>query len=294
MGTVKGSAFDFHDQGLFYSAIDFGARTSQSSAQNNTAIAAALIAMNVAGGGVLIIPQGIANTFNEATDFPVTANPLMVIILTGNQFQLKGNQAITSQFGSVLAQMFLTLPSAVSLRLVDANPATYTYKFEVYDNAGSPVIVGSSYDLCFFMPGASTPVAAFARAGATPGQLNLFNGLKVTGNTEVVSLKVNGQTQTSKSIQAPLTGTSIQIADTTQYLVLDHAATIAALTVTLPQAPLDGNVVKIYSRSIVTALTLAAGTGETIATGHTVTTIAALGSLEYIYNSSDSKWYRVR
>lgn len=298
---IKGSSFAFHDQGIFYSLIDFGGRITNNAAQNNACITTALAAMNAAGGGVLIIPHGIIHSFNPATGFPVTANALMVLQFTGNKFVLDSNQSITSDFGDILGQMFLTLPSAVSYRIVDANPATHTYKFEVYNNAGVPVITGSSFDLCFFLPGGVNPIAAFARGGTKPGALYLFAGatftggvVDITGGLSVDSLKVAGQTQNSKSIQAPATGTTINWDNATQYLVLNHAATIAALTINLPTAPLDGHVIKLYARSIVTALTLTPGAGKSVAAGHTITTIAALTSIEYIYNVADTSWYRVR
>lgn len=289
MGNIKGSAFNFGDQGVFHSVLDYGARTTKADVQNDVVIAAALTAIAADGGGVLVIPQGIANTFDPATDFPATANPLMVLVLTGNKFQVWSNQDITAEIAGTLASLILTAPQAISYRIIDADPATYTYKFEVYDNAGTPVITGSSFDLCFFLPGGVNPIAAFSRSGAKQGALYLFNGLDVTG-----TLTHNGQNLGGKSIQAPAAGGSIQIADNTPNLILNHAATIATLTITLPQNPVDGNVVRIFSRSIVTTLTLNAGAGETIETGHTITTLAAAASVEYQFNSSDSKWYRLR
>ena len=294
-GLAKGSIFNFGDQGIFYSAIDMGCKVSKTGAENRTAMLSALNTIKDAGGGVLIVPHGITSTFDYASDFPVTANALMVIELTGNKFKVHSNQTVDAALGDSLSKMFLADPAAISYEIVDANPATYTFKLKVYNNVDTPVISGSSYDLCFFLPGGVNPVAVIARSGSTPGRLFLKQGLDVVGDTVLAgNLQIAGQVQSSKAIITPVAAGSHQIADTVQYLVMDHAATIATFTITLPKNPQDGNVVKIFSRSIVTTLTLSAGTGETIATGHTVTTIAALGSLEYVYNSSDSKWYRVR
>lgn len=289
MRRIRGSAFAFHDQGIFYSLLDFGGKVTNTDVQNDAAIVTALAAMDTAGGGVLIIPHGLAHTFNPATDFPVTVNPLMVIQLTGNQFVIQANQTVTSDFGDILGQMFLTFPSAVSYRIVDENPATYTYKFEVYDNAGSPVIAGSSFDLCIFMPGGVDPVAAFSRSGAVPGSLHLFKQLVLHE-----SMNIAGQDYNSKSIQAPATGATINWDNETQHLILDHAATIAALTINLPVPAHDGAVISLFSRSIVTALTVTPSAGKSVATGHAITTIAALGSVEYMYNLADTSWYRTR
>lgn len=291
---VKGSSFNIGDQGVFFSAVDFGCRTSKTAAQNTSIIISALNTIKNAGGGVLLVPHGIANTFNPSTDFPATPNALMVWNLAGDKFQIYSNTTAQIALGGTISGTTFLTPKAVSYRLIDAVPQTYEFRFEVYNNSGSPVIAGSSFDLCVFLPGGSSPVAAFARSGPKLGALYTFNGIVNTGLIETDTLKLNGQSQNSKSIQVPASGASIQIADDINYLVLNHSATISTLTVTLPQNPKDGNVVKIYARSAVTTLTLAAGSGETIETGHTVTTIAALSSYEYIFNSSDSKWYRVR
>jgi hypothetical protein len=290
VSKVKGSAFDFGDQGCFYSVIDFGARTTYAAGQNNTAITTALNTIKNAGGGVLMVPHGITQTFNPATDFPATANALMVWILTGNSFLVYSNQNITSDFGDTFAAAVFTTPSAVEYRVIDTNPPVYTFKMKVAD-AG---IAGSTSDLGFYLPGASSPTAAFARNGSKLGALFCFAGLDVTGLTEVDTLYITGPLRTTKSIQAPASAASIQIADDIRNLVLNHSATIATLTITLPQAPVDGQSVEIFSRSIVTTLTLAAGTGETIETGHTLATLTALQNVCYIFNSGDSKWYRTR
>lgn len=300
VSKVKGSAIDLGDLGIAYSVVDYGARITNTSGQNDTAITAALSAVATAGGGVVVIPHGISHSFDPLLDFPVTANALMVWELTGSKFKIYSNQEIDGVLGNTFAAAFFTTPSAIQYKIVDANPPTYTYTCEVYDDAGTPVISGSSFDLCWFLPGGTVPVMALARNGAKLGALFLFNGLDVTGNTATGSLTVTGTSllsgaiRTTKAIEAPLTGASIQIADTTRSLILNHSGTIATLTVTLPQAPVDGQEVQIFSRSIVTALTLAAGTGETIETGHTLTALAALQNVAYIFNSGDSKWYRSR
>lgn len=287
MKKVGGSIFDISDQGIFYSVIDYGARKTKSESDNNAAIAAALAAMVTNGGGVLLIPHGITNTFNPATDFPVTANPLMVWQLTGNSFKIFSNQEIASVLGTQFASAYFDSPKTNKLRIVDALPATYTYELKVYNNTDTPLITGSSFDLGFFMPGGVVPVVAIARNGTDIGMLHALKGLTVLGK-----LGLNGQVRNSRQIVAPATGATVTIAATEQILILNHAATIAALTVVFPEAPKDGNTIEIFSRSIVTALTITSA--KAIATGHTVTTIAAAGNLAFIYNDADSSWYRTR
>ena len=44
-----GSSFNFGDQGIFYSAVDFGCRISKTSGENTAAITAALVTIDAAG-----------------------------------------------------------------------------------------------------------------------------------------------------------------------------------------------------------------------------------------------------
>lgn len=95
---------------------------------------------------------------------------------------------------------------------------------------------------------------------------------------------------------APLTGTSVTVANNIGKLVIDPAGTIAALTVVMPSAPVDGQTLSISSSNTVTALTLTPGSGQTIAqtpTAITVSTTAAYG-YTFIYRAANTKWYRMQ
>lgn len=89
---------------------------------------------------------------------------------------------------------------------------------------------------------------------------------------------------------APLTGTSITVAAGTSKLMLNPAATIAALTVVLPPATslIDGQLFTIYSSQTVTALTVTAGTGTTITP--TITTVTAAAPVKLVYVAAAAKW----
>ena len=90
--SVKGSAFSFGANLVFHSVVDFGARRVKSAAENTAIIVSALGAINTDGGGVLIVPQGIAHTFDQTSQFPVTPNYLAVLEWTGGTFKLWCNQ----------------------------------------------------------------------------------------------------------------------------------------------------------------------------------------------------------
>ncbi len=88
-----------------------------------------------------------------------------------------------------------------------------------------------------------------------------------------------------------VTGSTISMQTAT--LVLNGAATIAALTVNLPLNPPDGCRAEIISTQIITALTVAANTGDLIVNGvlgaaSTITPTASTGgqadaAIKYVY-----------
>lgn len=283
----KGSAFNFADQKLFTSALDVGCRTWKSAEDNTTAIIAALTAM--VSGGLLVIPHGVAHDFT-ASDFPVTTQSLCVWELTGDTFKLLTNKTHTTKLGDLLETVRIDTPKVVGVDFVDTleTPATYTFQCRVYNHPEAPVISGSSFDLCFFLPGSVTPSEAIARSGATPGLHYFYAGVNTTTLTKA------GVKSNSRSIQAPATGAAIVMDQSVEHLILDHAATIAALTVTLPVSPKDGAKHTIFSKASVTALTLNSGVGAVIAAGHGLTALTALQSVDYVYNAANTSWYRVR
>lgn len=137
-------------------------------------------------------------------------------------------------------------------------------------------------------------------ATVTPLAVWILTGTSFKFYTNTVSAqefgpytKIGGQVLGKKSIQTPASGDSIQIADDTQSLIVNNPALIAALTITLPQNPQDGNTIHLFSLSAVTSLTLSAGSGEGIATGHTLTTLTALQSVKYVYDLGTNSWYRL-
>lgn len=92
---------------------------------------------------------------------------------------------------------------------------------------------------------------------------------------------------TNYVFNAPVTGFNLTISATTT--ILDPAGTLAAGTLTFPAAPVDGQILRVNSSRIITALTLA-GNGKTLKT--TLTTIAAGGFFEFMYRATNATWYR--
>jgi hypothetical protein len=107
------------------------------------------------------------------------------------------------------------------------------------------------------------------------------------------------------TVIAPLTGDSVALDAQTRQVIVNPAGTIAALTLTMPAASatmVDGSRIGICGTQIVTALTLAAGTGNTfnpaVQTAMLVPVVTGAGSCtEYIYSKTSATagvWFRTQ
>jgi hypothetical protein len=94
---------------------------------------------------------------------------------------------------------------------------------------------------------------------------------------------------TATSIVIPLTGFSVSLTFGIGTLILNPAATLAAGTVTLMASPDNRQHVKIKSTKNVTALTIAAGSGETIV--GSPGTIVAGSLIDCYYDTGTNSWY---
>ena len=90
--------------------------------------------------------------------------------------------------------------------------------------------------------------------------------------------------------EAPLTGATVAINDSTESLIVDPAGTIAALTVTMPANPYDGQYVEVATTQTVTALTQTAA-GKTIKGALTAGSANGFGA--WRYSKATTTWYRV-
>lgn len=81
------------------------------------------------------------------------------------------------------------------------------------------------------------------------------------------------------------------IANQVCYYLIDGLGAVAALTVTMPSAPLDGQILRIGSTIAVTTLTMSAAAGQTLKGAATSATAnAAVGA--WIYRATNTTWYR--
>lgn len=159
-------------------------------------------------------------------------------------------------------------------------------------NGGGVLLIPHGFDNTFTQtsfPATVTPLAVWILTGSS------FKFLTNTVSTQEFGpyTKVGGQVLGKKLIVAPDSGASVQIPDDTQNLIVNNPALYAALTITLPQNPQDGNTCYIFCLNGVTTLTLAAGSGEGIATGHTISTLGSHGNVKYVYDLATNSWYRL-
>lgn len=152
---------------------------------------------------------------------------------------------------------------ATSVALAADNGATTSNIFEARD-AGTAVMV--------VQDGGNVGIGT-----TSPGQK-----LEVTGN-----IKQSGFNITPPTTTAPTTGGTVAAA-TTQWNVINPAGTLATLTITLPDNPVDGELVEYSFRQIITSLTVSAGAGGASVDG--ITTSAANSWVRWGYVASLTRW----
>ncbi len=101
---------------------------------------------------------------------------------------------------------------------------------------------------------------------------------------------------TSYSLQVPVTGFGITIGNGVYTLILNPAGTLATGTITMPAAPVDGQVVRITSTQNITSLTVSPNAGQTMSNAPTGFSVSLTGSqgYEFIYNLSGTNWFRLQ
>jgi hypothetical protein len=139
----------------------------------------------------------------------------------------------------------------------------------------------------------TVPAGPTALTGAetVPADTNLAQGQP----PQTVKVPVTSLASGAYATSAPLTGASVVIPNNVSNYVITPAGTIATLTVTMPSAPTDGQVVHISSSQTVTALTLSGAAGQTVSNSPTAITISTTATYGYafLYQASSKKWLRL-
>jgi hypothetical protein len=110
---------------------------------------------------------------------------------------------------------------------------------------------------------------------------NFFSDIVASANGVAGGVQV----EPSPNYSAPLTGATVAMSTTTSNNIINPAGTLAALTVTLPATPVDGQVCRILFTQAVTALTM---------TGVTPGLSAAVAGTTYTlrYRTASATWFR--
>lgn len=98
--------------------------------------------------------------------------------------------------------------------------------------------------------------------------------------------------------QTHTSGSTLTINNTTTWLVINPASTIASLTLTTPASPVDGQKIELSfggtmtSGVVITSLIISANSGQSMLGTSSFSGLEVTDRLTIQYNSSNNKWYR--
>ena len=129
---------------------------------------------------------------------------------------------------------------------------------------------------------------------------NIILQYGVIDNSSYLSTSVAAATYAPiDSIQIYTSGTTITVNNKVTWLIINPSSVVAALTVTMPAAPYDKQVVKLSfgkiitsGQPVVTLITVAPNTGQTLLQPLGLDQVVAGESLTYKYVLSLTNWYR--
>jgi hypothetical protein len=137
----------------------------------------------------------------------------------------------------------------------------------------------------------------YADSGAVTNQFNrgalvVNGGMGVSGNAVVQGnvITQGGRYDRSANVAIPVTTGNIILDNSKHTTVVNPAGTIAALTITMPDA-FDGTDIRISFTQAVTAITHTPKAGDTIIGA--LTTATAGSFAQFLYVSNTTTWYRV-
>jgi len=109
-------------------------------------------------------------------------------------------------------------------------------------------------------------------------------------NVSGVLSQSNGILLPNEQYVAPLTGATVTINNNTSVVVIDPAAAIATLTINMPSAPLDGQIVHIVLTQAVTTTLTHSGNGNTLL--HPLRlSVQSVQTGGWYYRLADTTWY---
>jgi len=136
-------------------------------------------------------------------------------------------------------------------------------------------------------------LTAAQHAALSAGDHNDLTGLQGGTTDEYYHLTANETRNARYTIEyyTPATGFNYTLANPTRYLILQPSGGLATGTITMPAAPVTGQVVSILCTHAVTTLTHNANTGQTLL--NPATSLTASGRRAWIYYAPTTTWYHV-
>lgn len=206
-------------------------------------------------------------------------------------YQITGDRSIVSlESGTTSA----TMPEIVNTSPLGANECSPGAVFTLVNFTGGAITVSRA--------GASDLIYNASGTGANSVSLGsgvqaIFTAAGVNRWTVTVANTGGGG---SVDVEEEITtGTSTVLGNTTTVVYVDPASVLATHTITLPDTPTDKQSVRILyggtiaaNSTVVTALTIAAGSGETLYQSVTPFTANGGDCMIWEYRSSNTKWYR--
>ncbi len=132
--------------------------------------------------------------------------------------------------------------------------------------------------------------------------LSIFISLNAFSQTNAVKIVTGGSpfitNGASYTTQTYTSGATVTISTSSNWLIVNPDSVVGSLTITLPANPNDQEEVTISfggdiagGDNVVTSLTIAANSGQTLAQNFTPTSFQSGESVTYKYDSSTTKWY---
>ncbi len=167
---------------------------------------------------------------------------------------------------------------------------------------GLPIVGGASYCSSYSGTTAGATCNVTVPAGPTvvtgneliPADTQLASGRQ----PQTVLLSMASINALPYSYVVPSASLSLfTISATTGKLIMNPAASITAVTITLPAstALVDGQTFEVSSSQVITTFTVTAGSGTTVSNAPTIITPSTTGAYGYkfIYVAAETKWFRL-
>lgn len=222
------------------------------------------------GGGV---PGGATTQvqFNDAGVF--NGNPNILINKTNNILTFGG---ITASFSGLKQCGQAIVTNRICVRLGDDS------------DWGFFALVGFDLMLAGNRTGFIDSGGSGIRISATNSGGGIIIDATTTGGNGLIKLS-GTLADTTQSFQTPTTGFSITLSNVIWHTILDPAGTLATGTITMPAAPIDGQIVNVRSSQVITSLTVSANAGQSIKGNPT--SLAVGGTFECLYRNANTTWY---